>query len=81
MTKIPVRKKAEIHSRSQLFTVRVWCEDLGEGNSEWRGKIQHVTNGEVRYFRGWQGLVACMQEMIGNQPTDAPGPYGAIEEE
>lgn len=23
--------------RSQLFTVPVWAEDLGDGQSEWRG--------------------------------------------
>ncbi len=81
MTKIPVRKKADIHSRSQLFTVRVWREDLGEGCSEWRGKIQHVTSGEAHYFRDWPGLVTCMQEMIGNQLTDTWESYGAIREE
>jgi len=81
MSKIPVQKKAEIHSRSQLFTVRVWREDLGEGCSEWRGKVQHVTSGEVRYFRDWPGLVACIQEVIGNQSADTRGSYKAIEEE
>ena len=50
---------------SQLFTVRVWCEDLGNGCFEWRGKVQHVTSGEVRYFRDWPALIASMQEMLG----------------
>ncbi len=52
-------------ARSQLFTVRVWREDLGNGCAEWRGKVQHVTSGEVRYFRDWPALIACMQEMLG----------------
>jgi hypothetical protein len=43
---------------SQLFTVRVWLEELGNGQTEWRGKVQHVTSGEVRYFRDWSTLVA-----------------------
>ena len=43
---------------SQLFTVRVWLEELGNGQTEWRGKVQHVTSGEVRYFRDWATLVA-----------------------
>ena len=64
MTKIPVQKKAEIHSHSQLFTVRVWCEDLGEGRAEWRGKVQHTTSGEARYFRDWPMLIAYIQEML-----------------
>jgi len=42
---------------SQLFTVRVWLEELGNGQTEWRGKVQHVTSGEVRYFRDWSTLV------------------------
>ena len=57
MPKIPAEQKAELVSHSQLFMVRVWCEVLGEGRTEWRGKVQHVTSGEARYFRGWQGLV------------------------
>ncbi len=48
--------------RPQLFTVRVWLEDLGDGRSEWRGKVQHTLSGEVRYFRDWQTLVAFIAE-------------------
>lgn len=48
--------------RSTLFTVRVWQEDLGEGQSEWRGKVQHVLNGDTRYFRDWQTLIAFIIE-------------------
>lgn len=51
-------------ARSHLFTVRLWLEELGEGCSEWRGKVQHVVSGEVRYFHDWPGLVACIQEML-----------------
>ena len=49
--------------QSHLFTVRVWLEDLGEGQTEWRGKIQHVLSGEARYFRDWTGLVEQMKAM------------------
>lgn len=52
---------------AQLFTLRMWREQLGEGRSEWRGKVQHVTSGEARYFRDWPGLMACLQEMLGDQ--------------
>lgn len=44
--------------RSHLFTVRVWQEVLGDDQREWRGKVQHVTNGEAFYFRQWSELVA-----------------------
>ena len=52
------------HSQSHLFTVRVWLEDLGEGKTEWRGKVTHVTSGEVRYFRGWSRLARQLREML-----------------
>jgi hypothetical protein len=50
--------------RAQLFTVRVWLEDRGDGRSEWRGKVQHVLSGEARYFRDWAALIAALQEML-----------------
>ena len=64
MPRTRVQKKTEFHLRSQLFTVRVWCEDLGEGRTEWRGKVQHVTSGQACYFRGWAMLTAALQEML-----------------
>lgn len=53
---------------AQLFMLRIWPEDLGEGRVEWRGKVQHVANGEVRYFRNWPALIVCLQEMLNEQP-------------
>jgi hypothetical protein len=44
-------------TRSHLFTVRVWQEELGDGQTEWRGQVQHVLSEETRYFREWAGLV------------------------
>jgi hypothetical protein len=38
-------------SRSHLFTGRVWREDPGHSQSEWRGEVQEVLSGEVRNFR------------------------------
>lgn len=46
--------------RSQFFTVRVWQEDLGNGQGEWRGKVQHVLSGEASYFREWSTLIAFL---------------------
>lgn len=55
--------------RSQFFTVRVWLEDLGNGRSEWRGKVQHVLSGEARYFRDWATLIAELEEMLKAPPA------------
>ena len=50
--------------RSHLFTLRIWAEALGDGRTEWRGKVQHVHSGEVRYFRDWSTLVTFLLEML-----------------
>ena len=51
-------------SRSHLFTVRVWREDLGHSQSEWRGEVHDVESGEVRYFRDWSTLLTLVQVML-----------------
>ena len=45
--------KTEYQQRTHLFTVRLWLEDLGEGQTEWRGEVHEVLSGERRYFRDW----------------------------
>jgi hypothetical protein len=49
---------------SQLFMLRLWPEDVGSGQTDWRGKVQHVASGEARYFREWQTLVAFLEELL-----------------
>jgi hypothetical protein len=39
-------------------------EDLGNGQTEWRGRVQHVLSGETRYFRDWVTLVEVMTAML-----------------
>ena len=55
-------------ARVQLFMLRMWREELDEGRVEWRGKVQHVASGEVRYFRDWPALIAYLQEMLNARP-------------
>lgn len=50
--------------RSYLFTIRVWEEEVGPDATEWRGKVQLVSSGEVRYFREWTALVPLLQTML-----------------
>lgn len=50
--------------RSHLFTVRVWQEEVKNGQTEWRGKVQLFTSGEVRYFRDWAALVPLLLAML-----------------
>ena len=59
---------------TQLFTVRLWQESVGNGQSEWRGKVQHVTSGEARYFRTWSVLRAFLEApFTGAEPLHLPG--------
>jgi len=49
---------------SHLFTVRLWQEEVGNGQTELRGKVLHVANGEARYFRDWSALIAFLQALL-----------------
>ena len=49
---------------SHLFTMRLWLEDLGNGQTDWRGKVQHVTSGEARYFRDWPTLETFVDNLL-----------------
>jgi hypothetical protein len=41
---------------SQLFTVRLWVEEVSSNHSEWRGKVQRIPGGEMLYFRDWEAM-------------------------
>lgn len=56
--------------RSHLFTIRVWEETIGANQTEWRGKIQLLTNGEVRYFREWTTLASLLLTMLSESQPD-----------
>ena len=49
---------------SHLFTVRLWREEVGSGQSEWRGKVQQVSTGEAHYFREWEALISLFLQML-----------------
>jgi hypothetical protein len=58
-----------IRHRSHLFTVRLWAEDIGHGQTEWRGRVQHVTSGETHYFRDWPTLIAHLLKLLPQSET------------
>ena len=62
-------EKADQYPRSHLFTVRVWQEEVGQDLREWRGKVQLITDGNVRYFRGWEELVPLLLSMLSEVET------------
>lgn len=67
MSDLSLRRDLEFRSRPRSFVLRVWREELGAGCREWRGQLRDAATGEVRYFRGWPGLMACLEEMLGGE--------------
>jgi hypothetical protein len=44
-------------SRSRLFTVRIWREQMARNVQEVRIQVRHVLSGETRYFSAWPPLI------------------------
>jgi len=63
----------QLHSRSHLFTVRLWAEEIGEGQTEWRGRVQNLTSGEAYYFRDWSTLIAHLLQMLPQPESKGAG--------
>ncbi|GHO60447.1 hypothetical protein [Ktedonobacter robiniae] len=64
-------EKPNPRPRSHLFTIRVWEEEINAEQTEWRGKVQLFTTGEVRYFRTWaqlQPLLLTMLSEVASEP-------------
>src|SRR6266487_1588393 len=62
--------KEQQHPRSHLFTVQLWQEELSKGQTEWRGKAQHLSSGQVHYFREWPKLILFLQTMLSTLEPD-----------
>ncbi len=56
------------------FLLRLWPEDMGNGEVEWRGKAQDLATGDSSYFRDWPGLVAAVQKMLENPAKQVASP-------
>jgi hypothetical protein len=61
---VPIQIPATSSADSQLFTVRMWPEAVGDDLYEWRGKVDHVASGEGYYFRDWSRLIVCFEKML-----------------
>ena len=64
------------HRSSRLMTVRLWEEDLGGGQAEWRGKVQDVGSGEAAFFRDWSGLVNVVRRLLEKPLLRHDDPFG-----
>jgi hypothetical protein len=50
--------------KTDLFELQMGLIDIGNGQTVWGGSLQNVNNGEKRFFKGWSGLVANLQEIL-----------------
>jgi hypothetical protein len=65
------------HPHSHLFTLRLWQEALGEGQAEWRGRVQEIASDETAFFRDWSGLIAVLTRMTSSSvPARDGAPAG-----
>ena len=59
-------------ARSQLFTLRLWEEQLASDRTEIRGLVRHVLSGESTYFRDWSTLVDFLEQRAAFEVNDTP---------
>jgi hypothetical protein len=55
---------------THLFVIRVWAQDIEDGRTEWRGRVQYIPSGEVHYFREWADMLSIVQHMLRNDGRD-----------
>ncbi len=60
----------QVPSRSLLFTIRLWPEQMETGIVQWRGKVQHVLSGEAFYFGDWDELVMRLRQLATEHQDD-----------
>lgn len=58
-------------SRSQLFTLRVWYEQIETDKREVRIQVKHVLSGEMRYFRKWTQMTDYLTSKLDPSSTVA----------
>lgn len=59
-----ITNPSQPHPHSYLFMLKVWAEELGSGQWEWRGQVQHVKSGETHYFRDWSTLITFLEAAL-----------------
>ena len=60
----PIPRTDDPWSRSHLFTVRVWYEQLDAEHREMRMQVRHVLSGETRFLRDWTAVTAYMMSKL-----------------
>jgi hypothetical protein len=63
--------KSSSSRQSELFMVRLWPEEQGDGSVAWRGRVQHAISGRSAYFQGWPALAAVLDDFLAEQAHQA----------
>ena len=59
----------QTHDTPHLFLLRLWREELAQGQGEWRGQMTSLANGEVRYFRSPETLYTILLTMLSSDSS------------
>jgi hypothetical protein len=62
--KLAQTKARSTTPQSFLFTFRLWQTRDAQGDSAWRGKLESVTTGQVRYLNDLQSVTAQLRELL-----------------
>lgn len=65
---------ASFQDNTHVFIVRVWLEprELAGARAEWRGVIEHMASGEVRYVHDLDDLVATIAPYLADLGVSLP---------
>jgi hypothetical protein len=61
------------HFPTHLFLLRVWREELGNDQHEWRASARHVISGETRFIRTWHDLETFIDLLTSQQVVSEEG--------
>lgn len=64
-------KKAETASFVLRFTQKIFVDEKGESQVQWRGNIRHVQGGEEQRFSEFDKVVAFIQEKLADLTVQA----------
>lgn len=56
--------------QSFLFTFRLWQSRDAHGDAAWRGRLEAVTTGQVRYLNDLQNVTALLRELLRELETE-----------
>ncbi len=68
-------------SPKEIFTIKFWKEILDNQRGEWRGRVQHLSSGQSRYFKDSNKLIEFISDRLSgsgegeqlSQPDPGPG--------